>query len=52
MEEILDRSSPDGEEVEAVLQNSLFNNQMTKSDESLILRNEIKNKNEAQEHIR
>ena len=52
IQEILDRSSPDGEEVEAVLQKSLLNSQLHKDEESLILRNIIKNKNLEQEHIR
>ena len=52
IQEILDRSSPDGEEVESVLQKSVFISQLHKEDELLILKKEIKHKNEAQEHIR
>ena len=48
IQEMLDRSSPDGEEVEAVLQYSLFNSQPSKNEESLILRNTIKNSEQDQ----
>ena len=52
IQEIHDRSSPDGEELESVLQNSVFNSQLHKNEESLILRQKIKNTNLEQEHIR
>ena len=50
IQEIHDRSSPDGEELEAVLQYAVST--MHKNEESLILRNKIKNMNSEQEHIR